>query len=59
VPSIPIYPPTLIEGGLIGKNVKFLLAQTNKRWPHGIDPGDHHFLVLNTSFDKESFSYHK
>jgi hypothetical protein len=31
--------------------VKFLLALTNKKWPLGIDPGGHHFVVLNVSIN--------
>jgi hypothetical protein len=47
--SNPINPSTLFRGAQIGRNVKFLLTLVNKKWPPGIYPGGHHFVVLNVS----------
>ena len=48
-----IYPPTLFRGAQFGIKVKFLLTLTNSKWPLGIDPGGHHFVVLNVSINKK------
>jgi hypothetical protein len=30
-----------------------LLTLINNKWPLGIDPGGHHFIVLNVSINKK------
>jgi len=30
---------------------------TNNKWPLGIDPGGHHFVVLNVSINKKPFFF--
>jgi hypothetical protein len=37
----------------IDLNAKFLLTLTNNKWPLGIAPGGHHFVVLNVSINKK------
>ena len=49
----PIYPLSLFGGCGIGLNVNFSEALTNNKWPLGIDPGDHHFVVLNVSTNQK------
>ena len=44
-----IYPLTLLKSNQIVRNAKFLMTLTNNKWPPGIDPGGHHFVVLNVS----------
>jgi hypothetical protein len=34
-----------------GQNAKLLLTLTNNKWPLGIDPGGHHFVVKNVSIN--------
>ena len=35
--------------------MEFLLPLTNNKWPLGIDPGGHNFVVLNVSINKKPF----
>ena len=50
---ITINPPALIYPIWIFRNVKLLLTLINNKWPLGIDPGGHHFVVLNVSINKK------
>ena len=47
----PIYPPALFWCTQIGRNADLLLTLVNNKWPLGIDPGGHHFVVLNVSIN--------
>jgi len=46
-----INPTALFRGVYFGENAKFFLILTNKKWPLGIDPSGHHFVVLNISIN--------
>jgi hypothetical protein len=46
-----INPTALIGASEIDKIAKFLLPLTNSKWPPRVDPGGHHFVVLNVSIN--------
>ena len=48
-----INPTALLGACEIDKIEKFLLTLTNNKWPLGIDPGGHSFVVLNVSINKK------
>ena len=41
----------MFDGYGIDRIAKLLLTLTNNKWPLGIDPGGHHFVVLNVSIN--------
>jgi len=45
----------IVLGCSVGRNTKFLLTLINNKWPPGIDPGGHHFVVLNVFINKKRF----
>jgi hypothetical protein len=48
--------PSVYREAHIGLFAKILLTLTNNKWPLGIDPDGHHFVVLNVSIIKKLFS---
>ena len=45
--------PTALFGGCeISRNARFSETLINNKWPLGVDPGGHHFLLLNVSINK-------
>ena len=48
-----VYPPALFGDAQIGRKAKLLLTLINSKWPLGVDPGGHHFVVLNVSINKK------
>ena len=48
-------PFTMFGGSELGRFAKFLLTLTNSKWPLGVDPGGHRFVVLTGSINKKSF----
>ena len=52
-----INPTALLGACEIDIFAKFLLTLINNKWPLGIDPGGHHFVVLNVSINKKPVSF--
>ena len=50
-----VNPTTLLGACEIDRIAKFLLILTNNKWPLGIVPGGHHFVVLNVSINNKAF----
>ena len=48
-----IYIAVLVERYEVGRNTKCLLTLLNSKWPPEVDPGGHHFLLLNVSINKK------
>jgi hypothetical protein len=46
-----IYTPTLFWGHQIDQKAKLLETLIYKKWPPRINPGGHHFVVLNISIN--------
>lgn len=51
------YPLTMFEKSNLADFGCFLQPLTNNKWPLGIDPGGHHFVVLNISINKKPFFF--
>jgi len=54
-PKVPVNPPALFPDAYLRGKTRFLLTLTNNKWPPRVDPGGHHFVVLNVSINKKLF----
>ena len=49
-------PLALFGKSEIGLNARLLNTLTNNKWPLGVDPCGHYFVILNVSINKKLFS---
>ena len=57
VSGVTIYPTALFWRTQINRNAELLLTLTNNKWPLGVDPGGHHFVVLNVSIKNKQIFF--